>query len=115
MMMPKIEGYKVSVVGDDIAWLQPDNKGQLRAINPENGFFGVAPGTSFQSNPIAMQTIFKDTIFSNVAMTPDGGVWWEGMGENQRHASTGKESHGEELQIRQLLIQTQGFVHHSSI
>jgi len=84
MMMPKIEGYKVTVVGDDIAWLRPDANGQLRAINPENGFFGVAPGTSFQSNPIAMQTIFKDTIFSNVAMTPDGGVWWEGMGEKPK-------------------------------
>jgi len=80
MMMPKLPGYKVSVIGDDIAWLRPDASGQLRAINPENGFFGVAPGTSYNSNPLAMQSIFKDTIFSNVAMTNDGGVWWEGMG-----------------------------------
>jgi len=84
MMSPKLAGYEVSVVGDDIAWLRPDANGQLRAINPENGFFGVAPGTSFASNPIAMATIFKDTIFSNVAMTEDGGVWWEGMGEKPR-------------------------------
>ena len=79
MMSPKLDGYQVTVVGDDIAWLRPDSNGQLRAINPENGFFGVAPGTSFQSNPIAMATIFKDTIFTNVAQTEDGGVWWEGM------------------------------------
>lgn len=80
MMSPKIPGYEVTVVGDDIAWLRPDETGQLRAINPENGFFGVAPGTSMNSNPIAMASIFKDTVFSNVALTPDGGVWWEGMG-----------------------------------
>jgi len=85
MLQPKIPGYKVTVVGDDIAWLRPDKDGQLRAINPEYGFFGVAPGTSFNSNPIAMQSIFKDTIFSNVAMTSDGGVWWEGMGEKPKN------------------------------
>ena len=79
MMSPKLPGYEVTVVGDDIAWLRPDSNGQLRAINPENGFFGVAPGTSMASNPIAMGTIFRDTIFSNVALTEDGGVWWEGM------------------------------------
>jgi len=79
MMSPKLSGYEVTVVGDDIAWIRPDHEGQLRAINPENGFFGVAPGTSMASNPIAMSTIFRDTIFSNVAMTEDGGVWWEGM------------------------------------
>ncbi|XP_023328240.1 phosphoenolpyruvate carboxykinase [GTP] isoform X2 [Eurytemora carolleeae] len=84
MMQPRLPGYKVSVVGDDIAWLRPDEKGQLRAINPENGFFGVAPGTSYTSNPVAMQSIFKDTIFSNVAMTDDGGVWWEGMGDKPK-------------------------------
>jgi len=85
MLQPKIPGYRVTVVGDDIAWLRPDANGQLRAINPEFGFFGVAPGTSFNSNPIAMQSIFKDTIFSNVAMTSDGGVWWEGMGEKPKN------------------------------
>eukprot|EP00092_Neocalanus_flemingeri_P065937 GFUD01080257.1.p1 GENE.GFUD01080257.1~~GFUD01080257.1.p1 ORF type:complete len:560 (-),score=96.72 GFUD01080257.1:331-2010(-) len=84
MMSPKLKGYEVTVVGDDIAWLRPDANGQLRAINPENGFFGVAPGTSMQSNPIAMATIFKDTIFSNVALTEDGGVWWEGMGDKPK-------------------------------
>ena len=84
MMSPKLDGYQVTVVGDDIAWLRPDSNGQLRAINPENGFFGVAPGTSFQSNPIAMATIFKDTIFTNVAQTEDGGVWWEGMGDKPK-------------------------------
>jgi len=80
MLQPKLPGFKVSVIGDDIAWLRPDNNGQLRAINPENGFFGVAPGTNFASNANAMASIFKDTIFSNVALTPEGGVWWEGMG-----------------------------------
>lgn len=85
MMRPKLPGFKVTVVGDDIAWLRADEEGQLRAINPENGFFGVAPGTSWASNPVAMQTIFKDTIFSNVALTPDGGVWWEGMGEKPKN------------------------------
>lgn len=79
MLNPTLEGYDVTCVGDDIAWLRFDEDGALRAINPENGFFGVAPGTSDDSNPIAMQTIFKNTLFTNVAMTDDGGVWWEGM------------------------------------
>ncbi len=75
------EGYKVWTVGDDIAWLHVDNQGQLRAVNPEAGFFGVAPGTSVSTNPIAMQTIDRNTIFTNVALSSKNEPWWEGKGE----------------------------------